>query len=68
MAYCDNCEYRKKLKFSTIFFCEKFKKALDGNPPVRLEECVMEKNMAVKETVKPQQDRTRAKKKYIEVK
>lgn len=37
--YCDNCEFKKKVKFSTLFECKRYGKILDGNPTEKLEEC-----------------------------
>lgn len=68
MAYCDNCEHRKKLKYSTMFFCENYRKTLEGNPPVRLEECTVGKRQSEREEISKPQNGNRARKKYIEVK
>ena len=54
---CNNCEYRKKRKFTTLFECKKYGQILVGNPPVKCKQCLEEKE-------KPKKTK---KKEYIEV-
>lgn len=37
--YCDNCEFKKKVPFSTLFECRRYGKILNGNPSQVLDEC-----------------------------
>lgn len=56
MEKCGNCKYRKKLRRSTYYNCEKYNEIITTNPPEKLEQCINEK--------KPK----KVKKDYIEVK
>lgn len=42
--YCDDCEFRKKIKFTTSFECKKYNKSLKGNPPEILDGCYMKRD------------------------
>ena len=57
--YCNNCDYRKKLPFSTLFECEKYDEILEGNPPIKCEKCKSDEDSDKK---------CKKKKDYIEVK
>lgn len=66
--FCDNCEFRRKLKFTTICECLKYNVILEGNPPICCGACCRDSKSTNVEEPQPKPRSKKKNKEYIEVK
>ena len=39
MGKCGNCEFKRKLRRTNYYKCEKYNKIITSHPPMKLDEC-----------------------------